>query len=568
MKSYNIIRSVVVASTITLLFVNAAPQGMAQGLNEEVTVTSAFQPSIPDANKINIEPPESETDVPMPVMTYDNQPEQMLVTLKPESISAVKLIGEPLKKLYRNYVKAGMGTYTTPFIDLYAGSLRSKTTSLGLHLKHISSAGEIEDYPIANNSLNLAEVYGMRFLDNHTLSTEAGFRRNVVHHYGFLENEFNPETTPFSYSYSDDDLKQRFARINAGIGIRSNYKENDKLNHFAYFAFKNTSDLFETRESNLNFNAGADKQFELLDFTDYQQLGLTASVDYTNYKDSLIKQNSTLVTIKPFISTSVNEYSLKAGLNISLKFDSISKAYLFPFVEGQLRIIDDALVVHAGITGGVKRQSFNELSDINPFVQSVLPLSYTRDKFTFYAGLRARAGSNIDFSALIKSSFVENACFFVNDYSMVPFNRFTLLHDDGKVFTGRIEAEYHSAEHIMIKAYAAFETWSLDSLDHAYHVPPMTFGVDAMYQIQNKLVFRANVAARTKTYALTVNSSDQFVNSELGAFADVSLGVEYRYTKLLSGFINFNNVTNTRYFVWNNYPSYRFNLMAGVSYTF
>ncbi|HLO91373.1 MAG: hypothetical protein ACM3ME_01255 [Chloroflexota bacterium] len=568
MKTYRLLGSSGLALVTALLLAGITIKATAQGLNEEVTVTSAFQPSIPDANKINIEPPESETDVPMPVMTYNNKPEQMLVTLKPESISAVKLVGEPFKKLYRNYVKAGMGTYTTPFIDLYAGSLRSKTSAYGLHLKHISSSGVIEDYPIANNSLNEADVYGMRFTDNHTISAEIGFRRNVVHHYGFLENEFNQESLPLSYNYSDDDLKQRFARINAKLGIKSNYEEKEKIHHFAYVGFNNISDLFETRESNISFNAGADKQFELLSFTDYQQLGLTADVDYTRYKDSLITQNSSVVTLKPYISTSFNEYSLKAGLNISFVADSISKAYLFPFIEGQLRIIDDALIVHAGITGGIKRQNFNELSDINPFVQSILPLNYTREKFTFYGGLRARAGSNIDFSALIKTSFVENAYFFVNDYSTIPFNRFTLLQDNGKVFTARFEAQYHSAEHIILKAFAQIETWSLDSLVHAYHVAPLTFGINAMYQIQNKIVMRANVAARSNTYALTLSDSDQLINTTLKSFADVSFGIEYRYTKLLSGFINFNNVTNSRYFVWNNYPSYRFNLMGGVSYSF
>lgn len=568
MKRNNIFRTAALYLLFTGCILSISNSSNAQAINEEVTVTSAYQPSIPDANKINIEPPESETEVPLPTMTYNNKPEQMLVTLKPESISAVKLVGEPLKKLYRNYVKAGMGTYTTPFIDLHAASVRSKTTALGLHLKHLSSSGEIEGYPIANNSLNLAEIYGMRFLSQHTISAEAGFRRNVVHHYGFLEEEFNENTVPSAYTYSDDDLKQRFARINAKIGIRSNYEEKKKLHHTAYIGFKNISDLFDTRETNFSFNGSANKRFELFDFSEYQQLGLQADVNYTGYKDSLITQNSTLVSLKPFIGTSFNEYSLKAGLNINFVLDSISKAYLFPFVEGQLRIVEDAFVVHAGITGNVKRQSFDELSDINPFVQSVLPLQYSREKFTFYGGARARAGSNIDLSALFKYSAVANAWFFVNDYSQIPYNRFTLLQDDGSLLSGRFEAQYHSAERILIKAYAELESWTLDSIDNAFHRPLFKAGVDAMYQIQNKIVLRANVAAHGKQYALAMNSTGGFESANLDGFADISFGVEYRYTKALSGFINFNNLTNSRYYLWNNYPSYRFNLMGGVSYSF
>lgn len=568
MSTNKFFTSLFIAPAFITLIIAGSMTANAQTINEEVTVIGAFEPTIPDADKMSLDPPDSETDVKLPEMTYSNQPSPMMVTLKPESISSVRLIGEPLKKLYNNYVKAGFGTYTTPFLDLYTSSLRSKEYALGLHIKHLSSSGKIEDYPNANNSLNLIDVYGQKFLDQHTLSANLGFRRNVVHHYGFLTSEFNETSFPNEYFYSNDDLKQRFARVYGSVGIKSNYSEKDKINHFADLKFKSISDLFYTRETSILLSGGADKQFEILDFTDHQQLGMTADLSFTGYKDSTLSQKSTLITLKPFISTSFNEYTLKAGLNINFKLDTVSKAYLFPFAEGQLRIIDDALIVHAGFTGDLSRQSFDELSDANPFVQSVLPLEYTKEKFTFYAGVRARAGSNVDLSATVRSSFVENATFFVNDYRRVPYNRFTLVHDDGKVIKGRVEAEYHTAEHIMLKAFLGFESWSLDTLIKADHTPVLTFGIDAMYQIQNKIVVRANVAARSKQYARVPGNSGEVTFNSIKGFADLSLGFEYRYTKVLSGFINFNNITNTRYFLFNNYPSYRFNLMGGVAYSF
>ncbi len=540
----------------------------AQNINEQVTVTAAFEPTIPGADKINIDPPDSESNIDLPKMTYSNEPEQLEVSLKPENITPVKLVGEPLSKLYRNYVKAGFGTYTSPMLDIYAGSLRSKEHSLGLHLKHFSSSGEIDGYPKTGNSLNLAEVYGEKYLTNHTLSADLGFRRNVVHHYGFLEDQFS-DSADFPYNFSDEDLKQRFARIYGGIGIKSNYKENDKINHFASFRFRHISDLFETVETGLNVSAGADKRFELLDFTDYQQVGLTADVQYVRYKDSLLTQNNTLIKLKPYISTEFNEYSLKAGLNINFKFDSVSKAYLFPFAEGRLRIIEDALVVHAGITGDIYREGFDELSDINPFVQSRLPLMYTREKFTFYAGLRARAGEYIDFTVHVKSSAIENARFFVNDYSQVPYNRFTLIYDDGTLLMGRAELQYHNAERIMVKTFAELESWSLDNLDHPLHIPVLKFGVDALYQMQNKIIVRANITSHSKQYALVMDTTSTGSSiSDIKGFVDASLGLEYRYTKSLSFWLNFNNLTNTRYYIWNNYPSYKLNIMGGVTYSF
>lgn len=568
MNTNKFFTSLFIAPVFIVLILVGSMTANAQAINEEVTVIGSFEPSIPDADKMSIDPPDSETDVKLPEMTYSNQPSPMMVTLKPESISSVRLVGEPLKKLYKNYVKAGFGTYTTPFLDLYSSSLRSKEHMIGVHIKHLSSSGKIEGYPNTNNSLNLIDIYGQKFFDQHILSADLGFRRDVVHHYGFLTSEFNETSFPNEYFYSKDDLKQRFARVYGSVGIKSNYSEKDKINHFANLKFKHVGDLFNTSETSVLLSGGADKQFEILDFTDHQQLGVTANVSYTGYKDSTLSQKSTLITLKPFISTSFNEYAIKAGLNINFKLDTVSKAFLFPFAEGQLRIIDDALIVHAGFTGELSRQGFDDLSDVNPFVQSVLPLEYTREKFTFYAGVRARAGSNIDLSANVRSSLVENAAFFINDYNRVPYNRFTLIHDNGKVIKGRLEAEYHNAEYIILKAFLGFEAWSLDTLIKPDHTPVLTFGLDAMYQIQNKIVVRANVAARSKQYARVPSNSGEVTFNTIKGFADLSLGIEYRYTKVLSGFINFNNITNTRYFLYNNYPSYRFNLMAGVAYSF
>ncbi len=562
----NQIRFVSLIIAVTFLFIFSVSN--AQNIQEEVTVTAEFEPSIPIVSKLLMEPPQGESEVKIPTMVYKNQARPIAITLNPENIAPVKLVGEPQKKLYRNYVKAGLGTYTTPLLEFYAGSLRSKEYALGVHFKHLSSSGKIEGYPLTNNSLNLLSVNGKKFLNQHTLSGDVNYRRNVVHHYGFKTGDFDVLEAPVYYIFTDDMLRQRFNRIDGGVGIKSNYKDDDMLNHFASIRGGFINDLFGTSETGFKVSGGVDKQFELLDFTDNQKISLTTDVQYTRYKDSVLTQNNTHIALMPSIGTSFNEYSMTVGLNLNFKLDTLSKAYLFPFVEGKLKIINDALTAHVGITGGLRRQSFDGLSNENPFVQSVLPLKYTRDKFIFYAGLRGRISSFVDISAHVKSSSVENAYFFVNDFSQVPYNRFTLIHDNGKVLEFRADAQFRSSEKIIIKAFGEVVSWQLDSLENAYHVPATRIGTDITYQLQNKIIARINLTYNGDQYARVVNTSDMYEDIKIKGFADISLGLEYRYTKVLSGFLNFNNITNTRYFKYYNYPSYRFNIMGGITYSF
>jgi outer membrane receptor protein involved in Fe transport len=46
-----------------------------------------------------------------------------------------------------------------------------------------------------------------------------------------------------------------------------------------------------------------------------------------------------------------------------------------------------------------------------------------------------------------------------------------------------------------------------------------------------------------------------------------NLGVEYRYTKSLSFFLKLNNLSGAKYERWNFYPSKRFNMMGGFTYS-
>lgn len=533
----------------------------AQGLNEQVTVVAAYEPAIPDVNKIMINPAASESEVKLPEMTYLIKPIQLKPVLLPEIIPAVRLVGEPQKMLYRNYARVGFGSYTSPYAEFFANTLRSKSYSFGVHLKHLSSSGEIKNFAKSNNSLNLVQLQGQKFFENHTLSAGAGYRRNVLHHYGFKPAEFE-------MSFPEDDLKQKFKRLNASLDFTSHYLDKDKLNHNIGLSFNNVSDHFSTRESNIHIKGGANKRFELFDFTDNQQLGVETDITFTAYKDSIFKQNSTLVSVRPFIGTEFENYSFKVGLDFTFKGDTVSKAYLFPFAEARMQIIDNVLSVKAGITGGLQRHGFDALSEMNPFVQSILPLEYNKDRFTFYAESRAKVGRHINLTASFKASVIDNAVFFVNDFTQLPFNRFTLVYDDANLLAGRFEAEFHTAEKIRVKAFASFEQWKPKNELHAWHKPGFTLGGDVYYNLGDKLIASASVNYRGKQYARITDEVNSVTIRTLKAYADLGLGLEYHYTRSLSAFLNLNNLTGARPYVWNNYPGYRFNVMGGVSYSF
>ena len=55
---------------------------------------------------------------------------------------------------------------------------------------------------------------------------------------------------------------------------------------------------------------------------------------------------------------------------------------------------------------------------------------------------------------------------------------------------------------------------------------------------------------------------------KLNPFVDLNLGIDYRYNKNVSVFINCNNMAATRYMRFTNYDVYGFNGLGGVTLTF
>src|SRR6056297_1678854 len=111
---------------ILILFLAIAPMLNAQEeLEKEVQVVKPYDPSVSDAFKINYLPVIIDTIKYIPTFQYALQPKPVPVKYDIIPIRAAKMVGEPLTKLYGNYLKVGVGSKTLPLIEYYHNNLRN-----------------------------------------------------------------------------------------------------------------------------------------------------------------------------------------------------------------------------------------------------------------------------------------------------------------------------------------------------------------------------------------------------------------------------------------------------------
>jgi hypothetical protein len=539
----------------------------------EVTVVAPYEPTVSDASKISLSPRIPDERLDKPDFNYSIKSKTLKAPVVLEPIKPAKIAGESVTELYKNYIRAGIGNYWTPYIEFNANKLRSKNSAFGVHAKYLASFGGIKDYAFPGSSITTFDGYGKKFFKDHTLTGEALYKRTGVHFYGFKPDDF-PEL-----DLEKNDYKQGYNLIEMKTGLESNYTGDDKFNHSLNFKYYYLTDKFKAQENNIKFDVGLNKNTTFFNFSENEKLGIDAGVDCYFDKDTLSNLNQGIIRFDPYYNLGFEQYYFKVGLNMDLESGPTSYFHVYPIVRAEVQVVKDILITYAGIFGEMMPNSLRSMSDENPFIISTIEKRISNNNFSQYGGLKGHITKYLDYNVSFVNSTIENMPFYVNDtVSAIAKglnNQFTVVYD--KVKYSRVIGEFgfHYKNKFNAMLRGKYNNYFLDNENKPWHKPTLEINLSADYNMQDKIWIKAEVFTCNKTYARTFEKTaivpgvtTTEVPVELKGFSDINLGVEYRYTKLLSGFINFNNILGQRYFRWYNYPSYRFNIMLGLTYSF
>ncbi|HNS17934.1 MAG TPA: hypothetical protein PKI34_08945 [Bacteroidales bacterium] len=530
---------------------------------EEITVISPYKPTITESFKISQNPRIETQNLQKPELSYSIQEHLIQTTFDPQPIKPVAIVGEPIDKLYRNFIRGGFGNYRTPYLEFFAGSLRSKEFAFGVHLRHLSS-GEMKDHPSSSQSDNTMDVWGKKFLKKHTLSGNLLYDRTMVHYYGY------DDSLAEAYDVSKEKLRQTYNLIGMQATLESSHR-GDKINTGAGFGYAYLFNRDQTKEHHGNLQLNLDKNLSLMKFTSEEKLTVKVRADVFGNADSLVQSTSALIGLEPVLDVFMDEYSFRIGFNASVGIDSLSKIHFYPLVEVAVAILPGSLKAYLGLKGGIERMNFRKLSDANPFLNATPQMRFTSERYHLYGGINSRIGKFVDWMVQVSGSGCRNLAFFVNDTSTQRNkdleNQFAVIYDDGSVIHGKTEITFRKTERLGFSLMANYYKYSLDHEAEAWHKPAYDLLLSGKYNLQDKFLLTASFIYNGKTFAKTWQDGLP-APKELKGYLDVNLGLEYRYNKNLSGFIQLNNLTNQTYYRWNNYASQKLNGLIGVTYAF
>lgn len=531
-------------------------------IEKRVQVTKAYQPEVKDAYKISELPDISDTTQVTTEFDYYLLPRRVETDVDVEPIPAATMVGEPLTELYGSYLKLGMGHKIAPLVEFSLTSKRSKDHALGMLLHHHSSTGKVtlnnDERAPAGFALNRARLFGKKFYDNAVLDGNLGVRSNTRYFYGY--------DTRMDTSLYDDkqSIKQNFFRFEAGTGLKSTWIDSSHLNYDFDLDYQYLSDRFDNKENRVKFTGGLDKYY------DQNHLGLHTEVTYLNREFTGDTTSNTLLHFQPWVARFGDRWRVKGGIKFFADVvDGNTHTRFFPVASLEYDIISQYIIPYGGVDGKIDLNSYDRITEENPFVVPGLHVRNTNYKLIFYGGLKGNLSASVYYNTRFRYSFFDDLYFFVNDVNATggAANQFNVEYHDGERMNlfGELAIDLSDQLHLRMEGnYYNFILY--ESQAKAWHKPTYDMTFSVRYDLRDKIIVEGDVFVSGERWA---KSGLRFGEvTKLDGFVDLNLKLEYRYSKVLSGYLKLQNILSNNYTLWNNYPVYGLHAYAGITYAF
>ena len=525
-------------------------------INKEIVVVKPYEPSLSDAFKINILPNVSDSISIRPDFSYSIEPKKFETAFHVRPISPAKLVGVPLKKLYKSYLKIGFGNYLIPMGELRINSVRSKKSQWGLALQHYSINGKIKlenDQKVSPGYIeNSGTLYGKKIFNNAYLTGSFTGAWDGVGFYGYHPS--------IDTSLNEDDVKQRYLKLDGRVKMGSAHKDSTHLNYTWTLDYNYTDDQQRNTEHAFLLGADVNKRFR-----SGNTLGLGLAGKYYRTSLSIDSIDNTVVSARPSLGKTTSDFSYRVAVELlaDIRGEKVSP-HFYPDAYLQIGVVRGILVPYLGVDGKLQVNNFRTVIDENMYLTPGLKVSNTSHNLRGYVGLKGSIIKAVSYDISASYSMVSKMPFYINDTTTLLGNTFAVTYDDLRLTRIRGELLIRPSDRLSFLLLGRYDQYDLDELEKPWHKPEITTSFTTAYNLRNKILLDVSLNYMGQRFAPATPLDAEMI--KLDGFVDLNLGLEYRYTKLLSAFLRLNNILGARNYFWNQYPAIGFNVLAGFTY--
>ena len=536
----------------------------------DVTFVGNREMLLQDAHKLLAWPTLRDLGIEKPVFNYELLPKRILVEPTFEYVAPKRVdVTDPLPMLYKGYARLGFGMYASPLAELSYTDLRNRKANWGVFAQHRSSNGGFgvhDSLPQRFSNSDLT-AWAKRFWKRETLTFRGNLGQQGISYLGLDSLATIPEA-------ANESLRNRFGHWGFSVHSESTRKDSsdwaveaDLGYHHLWAQTGPTEHTALASGVASTFREGLEMRLNWDGTFNARQI------------DSLNTSTQVLAVLHPEVVKQAGAIRTSLGAAIAIDARGNRPFQVFPTAEASLQILKGLMVPYARIGGGVENNRLQTTLEANPYINPAFELQNTYRRFDFRAGLRGHVTSHFHYHGKFAVEHFEQFLYFVNDSSSIGGELFAALYDTLTVTTLGGDARLLVAEGFTLNGGFEVKRYSTRNQLQAWNLPNMVWRAGMHYNWHDKVGVSTSIEVMSARHAASlapVASGSPVVlgeglagaQTELPAFIDANLKLEYFYNKRMSAWITASNLVGSRYQVWNNYPVQGFQARFGATYAF
>ena len=232
------------------------------------------------------------------------------------------------------------------------------------------------------------------------------------------------------------------------------------------------------------------------------------------------------------------------------------------------------LNIYGGLDGGLKKNSFRRLNATMPFFGDSISVKNTYDEFNLFLGIKGKITQNAEFALDMGGNSSA-------DYGLVVSNIEKRAMGGGEfndsmgslqmIYTNNLSSvyfrtfvKYHIGEQLKVSAHAKVTNYTVDGNAHAWHLPGLTYSLNANYNLGKNIELNAGFDGMSKRRnQVYVMGKPQ--TTEMPGFFDLHARIDYRLSGKGRIWVQGSNLLNNQYQQWYGYRNYGLTLMGGLA---
>jgi hypothetical protein len=527
----------------------------------------------------------SSTVVEYPLIAIQRPTKIDIIPIEPATVKTDPMLGDQ----YQTFLKLGIGSKLMPLGEIYFDSKRSRKFVYGAHVKHVSSFGNIAGYAPAQFDRTRTGLYGNINETKYSIKSELHYNNQGLHYYGWKLQA--PLTTD---SIDPRTTAQRFQDAGGSFIFKSHKKDSAVCQYNLGISFNNFSSKkpsvdslsdWRAKENAIAFLSGLmfrrDKEIYALDLrVSYNGYGYgTVGDTSTSFADTGFIRKNTLINLKPSISTYLknNRFRAQIGVDLTLDLSNSTTFHAYPLAELKYSMFNDIFIPYVGMRGGLKQLTYKSLTAENEFVLNNVSLRNENHIFDLYAGIKGTLSKRLSFNLGASYARIQDKAFFVSDTLFSVRNKFGLVYDTTNLMTIEGSLSFQIREKLKVDVIGKYYSYEMMNQKYAWNLPVWEATTRSSYSLNEK--FFANLDLHLEGGRRAQYFEDSLVETgqapvviskevSLGLITDINLGLEYRYNKRISAFLQLNNLLSQRYMRWFDYPVQPIQIMGGITARF